>query len=68
MISRHTSLNFLLNSLPNDKILDWSKMKALADDKIDVTQKLTFWEKEKVLVTSTFSISKFVCKSLLLGC
>ena len=23
-----------LNSLPNDKILDWSKFKALADDKI----------------------------------
>ena len=27
--------------LPNDKILDWSELKALADDKINVTQKLT---------------------------
>ena len=32
----------LLNSLPNDKILDWSKLKALADDKINVTYKLKF--------------------------
>ena len=26
------------NSLPNDKILDWSKLKALADNKIKVTE------------------------------
>ena len=26
--------------LPNNKILDWSKLKAFADDKIEVTQKL----------------------------
>ena len=30
------------NSSPNEKILDWSKFKAFADDKIDVTQKLKF--------------------------
>ena len=30
------------NSLPNDKILDWSKFKSLADDKINVTQNLKF--------------------------
>ena len=30
------------NSLPNDKILDWSKFKGLADDKINVTQNLKF--------------------------
>ena len=30
------------NSLPNNKILDWSKIKALADDKINVTQELKF--------------------------
>ena len=29
-------------SLPNDKILDWSKLKAFADDKINVTEKLKF--------------------------
>ena len=28
-----------LDSLPNDKILDWSKLKAFADDKINVTEK-----------------------------
>ena len=31
-----------LNSLLNDKILDWSKMKALADNKINVAEKLEF--------------------------
>ena len=30
------------NSLPNDKILDLSKLKAFADDKIILTQKLKF--------------------------
>ena len=32
----------LVNSLPNSKILDWSKVKAFADDKINVTEKLKF--------------------------
>ena len=31
-------MNF--NSLPNDKILDWSKLKAFADDKINVNEVL----------------------------
>ena len=31
-----------MHSLPNDKILDSSKLKALADDKIYVTEKLKF--------------------------
>ena len=30
----------MFNSSPNDKILDWSKLKAFADDKINVTEKL----------------------------
>ena len=29
-----------LNSLPNNTILDWSKFKALADDKINGTKKI----------------------------
>ena len=33
---------YSFNSLPNDKFLDWSKLKALADDKINVTKKLKF--------------------------
>ena len=31
-----------LKSLPNDKILDWSKLKAFADDLINLNQKLKF--------------------------
>ena len=30
------------NSLPNDKILDWSNLKAFAGDKINVTENLKF--------------------------
>ena len=29
-----------LNSLPNDKILAWSKLKAFAEDKLDVVNKM----------------------------
>ena len=32
----------LLNSLPNDKFLDFSKLKAFADNKINVNEKLKF--------------------------
>ena len=32
-----------INSLPNDKISDWYKMKAFAADKIDATEKLIFF-------------------------
>ena len=32
----------LLNSLPNNKFLDWSKLKALADDKMKLTEKMKF--------------------------
>ena len=35
-------LNLGFNSLPNNKIFDWSKLKALADNKINVTEKLKF--------------------------
>ena len=35
-------LIFHFNSLPNDKIVDWSNLKASADDKIYVTEKLKF--------------------------
>ena len=33
------------NSSPNDKILDWFKLKAFANDKVNVTQKLKFVSK-----------------------
>ena len=31
-----------LNFISNDKYLDWSKLKAFADDEINMTQKLNF--------------------------
>ena len=31
-----------VSSLPNDNILNWSKLKAFADDKINVTHTLEF--------------------------
>ena len=33
---------FRVNPLPNDKMLDWLKLKAFADGKINVTEKLKF--------------------------
>ena len=61
------------NFFPNDKILDWSKLKAFADDKLNVAKmtnsplikQKTLWVKEKMLVTSTFSFSHNVFKILL---
>ena len=32
----------VLNSLPQDQMLDWSKMKTLADDKINANENLEF--------------------------
>ena len=32
----------LINSLPDDQVLDWSNLKAFADDKLKVTEKLKF--------------------------
>ena len=33
---------FCINPLPNNKILDWSKLKAFADNKMNVTKNLKF--------------------------
>ena len=52
-------------------ILDLSKLKAFADEKVNMNEKLKFvlgktlWQKEKMLVTSIFSFSYNVFKSLL---
>ena len=53
--------------------MDWSKLKAFADDKSNLNEKLKFvlgrvetmLEKEKMLVTSIFSFSNNVFKRLL---
>ena len=34
---------YRVKSLPSDKFLDWLKLKAFADDKIDVSQKQKFF-------------------------
>ena len=52
--------------------MDWSKLKASADDKLNVNEKMEFvleglktlLEKEKMLVTSIFSFSNNVFKRL----
>ena len=36
------SLEEGINSLPNNKILDWSKFKAFADDNVNVNKELKF--------------------------
>ena len=33
-------MKYAFDSLPNNKIVNWSKLKTFADDKIDVTEKL----------------------------
>ena len=34
--------DIMVYSLPNDKFLDWSKLKAFADDKLNLAEKLKF--------------------------
>ena len=64
----------ILYTLPNDKILDWSKLKSFADDKINVTEQLKFvlgrvenilWGKDKNAGNSIFSFSYHVFKRFL---
>ena len=63
----------VLNSLPNNKFIDWSKLKAFADGKLNLADKLKFvlgraeniLGKKKILVTSIFSFSQNVFKRLL---
>ena len=62
------------SSSPNKNVTDLSRLKAFADDKISVAEKLKFvsgrvetlWQKEKMLVTSIFSFpnSVFFSKDL----
>ena len=35
-------MSLYFKSLPNDEFLDWSKLKAFADNKISVTEKMKF--------------------------
>ena len=51
LISTLTSKKFILNPLPDDKILGLPKLKAFADDKLNVTQnvKVVFQRIENVV-------------------
>ena len=51
-------------SLPCDNIVDWSKFKACADNKINVTKNLDFILKMVEKVTSIFSFSPSVFNRL----
>ena len=70
---KHT-LSIMRLTLPNDKILRCSKLKAFADNKTNVNKKLKFGlgrmekhckKRKKILVTSIFSFSYNVFKRLL---
>ena len=39
-VTDNHDMTLAVNSLPNDKIFDWTKLKAFADDKINVNEKL----------------------------
>ena len=64
----------IFNSLPNDKILHLSNLKACADDNPDLTQEIkclpngieNIVEKVEMLVTSIFFYFQSVFQSLLL--
>ena len=61
----------LVNPVTNDKILDWSKLKAFAHNKINVTEKLKFvLGRVKNIVgkgeNASFSFSHNVFKRLLM--
>ena len=67
-VSERSYLSLILN----DKILDLSKLKAFADDKVNITEKIKFvLERVKNVVgkadavTSIFSLSHNVFKSFL---
>ena len=65
-------LKYDINSLPNNKFLDLSKLKAFADGKIEMSEIVRFLlgrvekivVKEKMLVNSIFSSSHNVFKRL----
>ena len=57
-----TSCSFL-NPLPDDNILVTSKLKAHADDKINVTEKTVLGRVEDIVVTSIFSFSPMFSKA-----
>ena len=66
----HPNSKFKLQLFPKQQILDSPKLKELADDNFKVNENTrkssnwykTLWVKEKLLVTSNFSLSQSVLK------
>ena len=55
----------LINSLPTDKFLNLSKLKAFGDDKINVTEKLKFvCARVKIIVGKGENAGKQSCGTL----
>ena len=74
-LSSANAFNLFMTRILSFTSLSWSKLKAFADSKINVTKKLKFllerienimWEMEKMLVTSIFSFSHNVFKRLVI--
>ena len=71
--SRAASHIISVNPIPNDKILDQTKLKAFADDKLNVTNAIisvvgrveNIVGKEEIACTSNFSFSQKLFKFLL---
>ena len=63
----------MINSLPNNKILDWPKLKAFADENLDVAKVMIYFyvraenivKKKIMLFNSIFSFFHNVFKRLL---
>ena len=53
-----------VNSLPNDKVLDWSKLKAFSDDKINVTEKFKFDSERIENILGKGENAGYLCYSL----
>ena len=60
-----------IHSLPNNKMIDFSKLNAFAEEKTQHTQPIfltegykTLWEEDKMLVTNIFSYTQNVLKRL----
>ena len=69
LCNQQIEFDLTLNPLPDDMILDWSKLKQIADDILTLSQTSpgfyvsksvlkTLWKKEKLLETSNFSFSQ----------
>ena len=75
MVAKNWEGGYVINPLPDDKTLDQTKLKAFADDKLNVTKMIVsvfdrvenIVGKGEIVCTSNFSFSHNVFKRLLLS-